>query len=643
MGSIAQLVAVAVLLPLVAGLICYFVRSSAVRTFSVVVTAIALIVVSLLLLRNGPFEYSPPPMAGMEWGTIILVADMALLVLFLALGIYLKNVLVTVFAVAQGAIMGYVEFGMGIRTEVQPAFFVDELSIIMALVISIVGSLICVYALEYMKDHEHHLHLETSRQPRFFFYMVLFLGAMNALVFSNNLLWVYFFWEVTTLCSFMLIRHDLTEVSMANATRALWMNSLGGVAFTAGIMFMLQQAHTLSLKELISGQTPGVAIILPLSLLVFAGFTKAAQMPFQSWLLGAMVAPTPVSALLHSSTMVKAGVYLIVRLAPAYVDTHLSTIVAVAGAFTFLLTAVLAISQSNAKRVLAYSTISNLGLIIACAGINTSLAISAAIMLIIFHAISKALLFLCTGTIEHLIGSRDIEDMEGVAAKLPITGLITVIGVITMLLPPFAVLISKWAAIEASVNMPPIALIFIVGSAATTLFWVKWVGKLLTAPPTAVPIKAEKIAALYVAPLAILAALAVVLSILVAPVVDLVGKLAVAPYYKAAGIAAAGGDVSTGIGIATIWPLFLVLAVVIVPVYLFVRVRSEDVRPAYMCGENAVGVSTMEFRSVGDKPEMVNNSNYYFDKALGEASLNGWANPAAIALLVALVGVVVWR
>jgi len=146
-----------------------------------------------------------------------------------------------------------------------------------------------------------------------------------------------------------------------------------------------------------------------------------------------------------------------------------------------------------------------------------------------------------------------------------------------------------------------------------------------------------------VAPLAILAALAVVLSILVAPVVDLVGKLAVAPYYKAAGIAAAGGDVSTGIGIATIWPLFLVLAVVIVPVYLFVRVRSEDVRPAYMCGENAVGVSTMEFRSVGDKPEMVNNSNYYFDKALGEASLNGWANPAAIALLVALVGVVVWR
>jgi ech hydrogenase subunit A len=643
MEPIALLVAVATLLPLVAGLVCYFIRSSAVRAFTVMVTAIALIVTSLLLLQNGPFEYTPGPFMGMEWGTIIMVADMALLVVFLALGIYLKNVLVTIFAVAQGAIMGYVEFGMGIHAEANPAFFVDELSIIMALVISIVGSLICVYALAYMKDHEHHLHLEASRQPRFFLYLVLFLGAMNALVFSNSLLWVYFFWEVTTLCSFMLIRHDLTEESIANATRALWMNSLGGVAFAAGIMFMLQQAHTLSLKELISGQTPGAAIVLPLSLLVFAGFTKAAQMPFQSWLLGAMVAPTPVSALLHSSTMVKAGVYLVVRLAPAYVGTHLSTIIALAGAFTFVLTAMLAISQSNAKRVLAYSTISNLGLIIACAGINTSLAISAAIMLIIFHAISKALLFLCTGTIEHLIGSRDIEDMEGVATKFPITGTITVIGVITMLLPPFAVLISKWAAIEASVNMPPIALMFIVGSAATTLFWVKWVGKLLTASPTAEPIKAEKIALLYVLPLGLLATMAVVLSAVIAPVTDLVGKLAVAPYYKTAVMVASGADVSTGVGLAGIWPLFVVLALVILPVFLFVRVRSEDVRPAYMCGENASGVSTMEFRTVGDQPEKVINSNYYFDKVLGEGAINGWANPAAIALLVALVGVVVWR
>ncbi len=640
MEPIAQLVAVATLLPLLAGLICYFVRSSAIRSLTVIVTTVVLIGVSLLLLQNGPFEYSPPPVAGIEWNSIIAVADLALLLLFLGLGLYLRNALIAVFAVAQLAIMGYFEFVMGAHAEVRPALYVDELSIIMALIISIVGSLICVYALQYMNDHEHHLQLDRSRQPRFFFWLVVFLGAMNALVFANNLTWVYFFWEVTTLCSFMLIRHDLTPESIANATRALWMNSLGGVAFAAGIVFLFERAHTLSLKELISTGAQPEAVMLPLALLVFAGFTKSAQMPFQSWLLGAMVAPTPVSALLHSSTMVKAGVYLVVRLAPAYVGTNLSTVVAVAGAFTFLLTAVLAISQSNAKRVLAYSTISNLGLIIACAGINTPLAISAAIMLIVFHAISKALLFLCTGAIEQKIGSRDIEDMEGLVSRQPALAIITVVGILTMLLPPFAVLISKWAAIEASVRMPVITLFFIVGSAATVVFWVKWMGKLLGVPTGVEHRDVPRLEGLYSAPLMLLVGMAVVLSAMVAPVVDAIVGHAVLPYYKIAGIVSSGVDLSTGVGFITVWPLFLVLLVVVIPAYFFVQVKDEQVRPAYMCGEQASEGSLVQFRSLQDEPEAVVTGNYYFEKALGEKSLNIWANTVAILLLVALVGVV---
>jgi len=640
MEPIAQLVAVAILLPLLAGLICYFIRSTAIRSLTVIVTSIALIADSLLLLQNGPFEFTPSPLAGMDWNLLITWADMALLVLFLALGIYLRNALVIVLALAQGAVMGYFEFVMGAHAEVKPAFFVDELSIIMALVISIVGSLICVYAIQYMKDHEHHIHLEGTRQPRFFFWLVIFLGAMNALVFANSLMWVYFFWEITTLCSFMLIRHDLTQESIANATRALWMNSLGGVAFAAGIVLMYERAHTLSLKELVSTGAQPEVVLLPLALLVFAGFTKSAQMPFQSWLLGAMVAPTPVSALLHSSTMVKAGVYLVVRLAPAYVGTNLSTLIALAGAFTFVVTAVLAISQSNAKRVLAYSTISNLGLIIACAGLNTPLAISAAIMLIIFHAISKALLFLCTGTIEHKIGSRDIEDMEGLISRQPALALITVVGILTMLLPPFAVLISKWAAIEASVRMPVITLFFVIGSAATVVFWVKWVGKLLGAPTGLGPRGVQSLEGLYSTPLVLLVGMAVILSAGIAPVVDAIVKHAVMPYYRAPGISPVGADLSTGVGFITVWPLFLVLMLVVLPTYLFVRVKAEQIRPAYMCGEQAGDGSTVQFRSLQDRPEPVMTSSYYFERALGEKSLNVWANPVAILLLVALVGVV---
>ncbi|MHB8992067.1 MAG: proton-conducting transporter transmembrane domain-containing protein, partial [Chloroflexota bacterium] len=252
MEPIAQLVAVLTLLPLLAGLICYFIRSSAIRSLTVIVTTIVLIAASLLLLQNGPFEYTPPPIAGMDWNVLITIADMALLVVFLALGLHLRSALITVLALAQAAIMGYFEFVMGAHVEIKPALYVDQLSIIMALVISIVGSLICVYALQYMRDHEHHIHLAGSRQPRFFFWLVMFLGAMNALVFANNLLWVYFFWEITTLCSFMLIRHDLTQESIANATRALWMNSLGGVAFAGAIVLLYERAHTLSLRELIS-------------------------------------------------------------------------------------------------------------------------------------------------------------------------------------------------------------------------------------------------------------------------------------------------------------------------------------------------------------------------------------------------------
>jgi NADH:ubiquinone oxidoreductase subunit 5 (subunit L)/multisubunit Na+/H+ antiporter MnhA subunit len=169
-------------------------------------------------------------------------------------------------------------------------------------------------------------------------------------------------------------------------------------------------------QVLVSGKA---LILIPAALIGFAGLTKAAQMPFSSWLVGAMVAPTPVSALLHSSTMVKAGVYILVRFAPVFQGTVVGYTLAFVGAFTFIIASGIAISQTNAKRVLAYSTIANLGLIVACAGIGTAEAIWAAILLIIFHAISKSLMFLSVGTVEHRIKSREIEDMNGLIVRMP--------------------------------------------------------------------------------------------------------------------------------------------------------------------------------------------------------------------------------
>ncbi|MBC7337650.1 MAG: NADH-quinone oxidoreductase subunit L, partial [Clostridia bacterium] len=171
--------------------------------------------------------------------------------------------------------------------------------------------------------------------------------------------------------------------------------------------------------------------------------------------------------------------------APAYQGTVLSNVLALTGGFAFLVTAILALSQNHSKRVLAYSTVSNLGLIILCAGLNTPLAMAAAVLLLIFHAISKGLLFLCAGAAEQELGTREIEAMAGLAARMPFTATIAFIGMLSMLVPPFGMLAGKWAAMEAVAaagsgwSLAAIGLL-VAGSAVTVVFWAKWMGRLLS-------------------------------------------------------------------------------------------------------------------------------------------------------------------
>jgi ech hydrogenase subunit A len=348
-----------------------------------------------------------------------------------------------------------------------------------------------------MKDFQHHADEqgEKDRRPWFFFLMFLFLAAMVGIVVSNNMIWMYFFWEITTLCSFFLIGFTKTQEAVNNAFRAIIFNLLGGIAFVCAIILMglhpniagFELSYLLEqgvlMKSSYGSLDPVFATIV--GLFAFAGITKAAQMPFNSWLLGAMVAPTPVSALLHSSTMVKAGVFLIIKLAPllgisGLFDIGPGFLVILVGSVTFLFASLAALSQSNAKRVLAYSTIANLGLITACAGIGTAEAVWCAIMLVIFHAVTKSLLFLCVGTAEHRIGSRDIEDMDGLFGRMPRLAMFMIVGIAGMFLAPFGMLISKWAALQAFVDGNVIwsLLAVVFGSAVTLFYWTKWLGKL---------------------------------------------------------------------------------------------------------------------------------------------------------------------
>jgi ech hydrogenase subunit A len=636
------LLAVAILLPALSAALCYIIRHSATRKFIVVVSTLVLFIVAggfvnqllgspngKIIISFGDEGLSSIIHMAITWAIKLL--DLILLVYVIFIGFKLKKALVVGLATLQ--LIPLILFEVLVNPkETSTAFVIDYLTLIMILLVSIIGPIITVFALGYMKEHEHHLKLKKSRQPRFFMILFAFLGAMNALVITNDLSWMYFFWEVTTLCSFLLISHDGTDESIKNATRALWINLLGGVAFISAIIVLYYTKNTLALDDILKVASPTEvtgAFALGLGLLCFAGFTKSAQFPFQSWLLGAMVAPTPVSALLHSSTMVKAGVYLVVRLAPAFHGTLLGRVVAVVGGFTFLAGSAIAISQSNAKRVLAYSTIANLGLIICCAGIGTPIALGAAILLIVFHALSKGLLFLCVGTIEQEIGSRDIEDMQGLMKRMPFTTIITVIGAVSMLLPPFGVMLTKWAAIEASVTLPIVLVLIVLGSAFTVVFWSKWIGILLTMSYKK-KLKIEKL------PFSISTSLVLlVLGVLTASVgVEKLFEVFVKPWIN-------GGDVTLFNGFAPLWFFIVLFAVVLTFPLVIRKTKPEHIRPPYLCGENVDNdIRGLQFMSPGDKAENVVVRNYYLSGFFGEKNLTLWVNIVAGAIILVMFGVV---
>jgi ech hydrogenase subunit A len=614
------------LFPILAGVVVLFLKQADFRKGFIAVVLAVIVLSSLMMLGmlRVPDVFTVPGYYEMLDVTIK-IADFALLLYVIYISFKIKEWKATFFAVLQLVPLIYFEFFM-LKEHAMEMFFVDELAIIMNLIISIVGSLIALYAFSYMDHHEEHLHISSTRQPRFFAIILVFLGAMNGLVFSNNLMWMYFFWEVTTLSSFLLIGHDQTEEAIKNAARALWMNMMGGFALLLGIILIYASYGTISLVEVlnIKGAT---YILLPMFFIAFAAFTKSAQMPFQSWLLGAMVAPTPVSALLHSSTMVKAGIYLLLRFSPLFKGTLLSDFIALYGAFTFLATAFLAVSQSNAKRILAYSTISNLGLMIASIGINTSSAIAAAILLLIFHAISKALLFLSVGTIEQHIGSRDIEDMKGLINKMPVTTSITFVGILTLMAAPFGMLVSKWLILEVAAGSIAISIILAIGSALTVLYYTRWIGNILSNTYFARK-EQEKMEIPVGISLYSLAGLAVFLSLMIGSLYNMLVMPQIVNMKMDVALKAAKGTLYTSFGGFMVYPIFLTIVLGVILGLMSLSKSSKEV--VKVTPYNA-GLNYSEEKSYDVK-------NYYLTTFASEKDLTKYFNYVSVVLIAVVLG-----
>ena len=305
----------------------------------------------------------------------------------------------------------------------------DGLGLLFTLMILGIGLLVIIYARYYLS--------ERDPMGRFFAYMLLFMGAMLGMVMSENLLVLLMFWELTSISSFLLISYWRNlGAARQGARMAFAVTGGGGLALLGGILLLgeITGSYDLTLILASADVIHAHPLYVPALVLILLGvFTKSAQFPFHFWLPHAMSAPTPVSAYLHSATMVKAGVFLLARLFPALSDTAAWTwLVAPTGLFTMLFGAYSALFRHDLKGLLAYSTISHLGLITLLFGIGTPLAAVAAVFHIMNHATFKASLFMAAGIIDHEAGTRDMRRLGGLWKYMPYTGLLAMVAAAAM-------------------------------------------------------------------------------------------------------------------------------------------------------------------------------------------------------------------
>jgi len=321
------------------------------------------------------------------------------------------------------------------------SFLIDGLSLVFALAITGIGAFIVIYSTSYLHDHRH--------RGRFIAFLLLFMGAMLGLVLSDSLVGLFVFWELTSVTSFLLIGFDHErEAARRGAIQALIVTGIGGLALMAGGVLLHHVAGTWTISDLAYSPTlreAGWSYPWVLGFIVVAAFTKSAQWPFHFWLPNAMEAPTPVSAYLHSATMVQAGVYLLARMSPLLAGTpQWQALLCSFGAITLLWGGVAALRQTDLKQILAQTTIASLGLSVMLLGIGGETAAMAVAAYFVAHALYKAALFLVTGIIDHGTGTRDITALGGLRDTLTITFICAALAGLSMFgIPPLLGYLAK--------------------------------------------------------------------------------------------------------------------------------------------------------------------------------------------------------
>jgi hydrogenase-4 component D len=369
---------------------------------------------------------------------------------------------------------------------------IDPLSSIMVLVITVIGFLVVLYSTEYLSPRNAEHPVREGHQ-RYYFWLLAFLASMVGVALSPNLLQLFIFWEMTTLCSWALISHSQEPAAMRAGFKALVMTHIGGFAYLFALLILF--AFTRSFEFSALGQLGGALKAGTFVLLLIAAWAKSAQIPFHTWLPDAMEAPTPVSAYLHAAAMVKAGVYLVARLVGSgwAVPREMGLLIAVMAMATMFMAVLAYFRQDDLKKLLAYSTIVHLGYVfvgISLGVVGSRIGYQGAALHILCHGVAKATLFLCVGSIAYGAGTRRISQLSGLARVMPLEAVAFVVGALAVTgIPPFSCFWSKFFIFVGALESPGgiILLVLLAIESIISFSWLLWVAqKVFLGRPSAV-------------------------------------------------------------------------------------------------------------------------------------------------------------
>ena len=342
-------------------------------------------------------------------------------------------------------------------------FLADGLAVFMALASSFLGLIIVLYSFGYVAHAEN--------QNEYYLFVVLFLGAMMGITLTTNLIFLYLFWEISAVCCWRLIGFFREKEYVRRANKAFLITAAGALIMLAGFLMIYQQYGTMDLTLLRGKEIGNAAVIL----ILFGILSKSATLPLHSWIADAGVAPTPATALLHAAVLVKIGVYVFTRLFVVNfaVDALWHTAMPVIAAVSAILSAGAAIAEDDIKRIIAYSTVSQIGFIFLGLSVGGELALAGGLMYILMHAISKAGLFLCAGIVEHGCHTKDIRKLGGLYKTMPWTAASFFLCAFSVMgVPPFGGFFSKYMVVNGAVESghPYIAMVFILGAVMTVIY-----------------------------------------------------------------------------------------------------------------------------------------------------------------------------